>query len=71
MRGLPGAERRDQQGVGAVRQQRIADRVAVGAGAGEPMAGEHVGQRRERRAVLDAGDQLLQRRAARSGSRRR
>ena len=42
-----------------MRQQRIADRVAVGAGAREPVTGEHVGQRRERRAVLDAGDQIL------------
>ena len=53
------AERRNQQWIGALGEQRIADGVAVGARACEPMAGEHVGQRRERRAVLDAGDQVL------------
>ena len=40
-------------------EQRIADGVAVGACAGEAMPREQVGQSGERRAILNAGDQIL------------
>ena len=42
-----------------MRKQRIADGVPVGAGARKAMSSKHVGQGGERRAIFDAGDQVL------------
>src|SRR3954467_4381118 len=53
------AKRRNQQWIGPMCEQRVADGIAVGAGPPEAMPREQVGQSGKRRAILNAGDQIL------------
>jgi len=50
------AKRRNQQGIGPMREQRIADRLTVRARAREAVPGKQIGQGRQRGAILDPGD---------------